>query len=148
MFFSWPRALLALLAAVILSELIVIAPRPAVLVLAAVAIWMAAPGVRLVRATLQGDVHGLSWLVGPAIGMAFSVLGALVIWSAGLKNWMALLLGPGLTWTIAWLIGRGGGWRFRVPVIGRRDLAAVALALAVVPLITWAPDRPRTRTRR
>lgn len=137
--FSWPRALLALLAAVILSELVVIAPRPAVVVLAAAAVWMAAPGVRLVRAVVRGDARGLSWLIGPAIGMAFSVFGTLLVWSAGLKNWGAILLGPALTWAVAWLVSRAGGWRFRVPAIGRADMAAVAVALMVVPVITWAP---------
>jgi hypothetical protein len=135
-----PRALSVLLAAVLLIEVFVIVPRGAALLLIGAAIWLSLPGVWLVRAAVPArDVRVMSWLLGPAIGLGFSMFGMLLVWAAGLQNWGTVLLGPLLTWVIAWLVGRAGGWGFRLPTFDRRDLAAVVIALAIVPAITWAP---------
>jgi hypothetical protein len=139
--FAWPQAVLVLLAALIASEAFVIAPRPAVLVLVAAVVWSAAPGIALVSAAL--GARGLSlhagWLIGPALGLGCSVLGMLLVWAAGLQNWLTLLLGPLFTWALAWVTRRIGGLGLRMPAVERRDLLGVALALAVVPAVTWAP---------
>jgi hypothetical protein len=135
-----PRALLLLLAAVLLIEVFVILPRPAALLLMSASAWLALPGVWLVRAAVaSADVRTASWLLGPGIGLGFSVFGMLLVWAFGLQNWGAVLLGPLLTWALVWCIRRAGGWRFRFPPFDRRDLVAVVIALAIVPAITWAP---------
>jgi hypothetical protein len=135
-----PRALVVLLAAVLLAEVFVIVPGAQALPLIGSAAWLAAPGMWLVRGAVSGaDARVLSWLIGPALGLGFSVFGMLLVWAAGLRNWGAVLGGALLTWAVAWLVRRAGGWRFRIPPFDRRDLAAVAIALAVVPAITWAP---------
>jgi hypothetical protein len=138
--FAWPRALLLLLAAVLLVEVLVIVPRPAALVLIGGIAWVALPGVWLVRAAVAGPhASAAAWLLGPAVGFGFSVFGMLLVWAAGLQNWMTVVLGPGFTGIVAWRVRRAGGWRLRFPEFDRRDLVAVAVALAVVPVITWAP---------
>ncbi len=133
--------LLVILATLILIEVIVIAPRPGAAAVVATAIWMALPGVSFARAVLrERDKTGLgSWLIGPALGLGFSVFGLLLFWAAGLQNWFALILAPALTWALAILTRRVGAPAVRVPVFDRRDVAAVAIALLVVPAITWKP---------
>lgn len=146
---SLPRALLALLAVLILLEFLVIAPRLEVAVLVGAAVWMALPGVVLARrffATRPGSTTP-TWLVGPALGFAFSVFGAFLIWAAGLQNWLAIAGGPGLTFALAWACGRFGVPTLRLPAFDRRDVIAVVFALLVVPAITWAPyDHVREST--
>jgi hypothetical protein len=137
-----PRLALAALGLTILVELYVLVPHAASVILAAVVLWMALPGVVLLRRTWgarTSDQAIAAWLVGPAIGIAVSVFGLLLIWSAGLQNWLALLLAPLLTWTLAWLSGRLGGLRIALPRLDHRDVLAAALVLLVVPLITFAP---------
>jgi hypothetical protein len=137
----WPRALLVFVAAVVVSEAFVITPRPAALVLLAAAAWAAAPGVALLAAVLRVRAFQSSaaWCLGPAVGLGVSVFGMLLLWSAGLKSGMTLLAGPLLTWGLAALVRRFDGVRVRMPVFDERDVAAVALALAMVPAITWTP---------
>jgi hypothetical protein len=137
--FRWPQVLALLLAAVVLLQIYVLLPRPAALVLIAAIAWVALPGRWLARAVLPDAASGLHWLVGPALAFAFSVFGMLIVWAAGIHNWATVIVGPTFTWAVAWLVRRAGGWRLRTPHVDRRDVAAVALALAVVPLITWLP---------
>ena len=138
-----PRALLATLAVLVLSEVFVIAPRLDVALLVVAALWIAAPGVGFVRQALgRGEPSGIgAWLVGPALGFGLSVFGVLLVWALGVQNWWAILLGPGLTWVLAWVARRWGGPTLRLPTFDRRDLIAVSIALLVVPLVTWAPVR-------
>jgi hypothetical protein len=139
--FWLPRALLTLLAGVVLLEVLVIAPQPTALAVVAAVVWMAAPGVLFARRVLgKGDVSGIAaWLVGPALGFAASVLGVFLVWASGVQNWIAIVIGPLLTILLAIVVERSGGAALRLPVFDRRDIGAVAIALLVVPLITWVP---------
>ena len=98
------------------------------------------PGVVLARRVFgPRDPSGIAaWLVGPALGLGLSVFGVFLFWAAGVQNWLAILLRrpdlarrrPGR---------RLGGPSLRLPAFDRQDVVAVALALLVVPLVTWAP---------
>jgi hypothetical protein len=136
-----PRGLLATLAALILAEVVVLVPRPTALALIGAVLWMALPGVLLVR-SLFPNVNRpwlLGWLLGPALGLGFSVFGTFVLWAAGLQNWLAIAAGPWLPLLLTAAARRFGGPTLRLPVLGRGDVIAVALTMLVVPLITWAP---------
>jgi len=146
--FGLPRAFLVLLAVILLIEILVIAPQPAAAAVVATAFWFVMPGVVLMRraAAARDRSQILAWLVGPALGLGLGVFGLLLLWAAGVHNWLAIFGGPALTWAIAWLAGRYGGATLRLPVFDRRDIVAVSLALLVVPLVTWAPyDHVRER---
>jgi len=139
--FWLPRALLALLAALILFEVFVIAPRATALAIIASGVWLTSPGVVLMRRVFgTRDASGIAaCLAGPALGFGFSVFGLLLFWSAGLQNWLAIVLAPSLTWLIVGIARLAGVPTLRVPTFDRRDLVAVSLALLVVPLVTLAP---------
>lgn len=136
-----PRVLVATLAALILCEIFVIIPRPAAAAVVAAGLWMAVPGVILARQLVPNATNPwvFAWLIGPALGFGFSVFGAFVLWAAGVQNWMAIIAGPWLTGLIALAARRWGGPTLRLPTFNRADIAAVALALMIVPLVTWAP---------
>jgi len=146
---SWlPRALFALLAVIILSEIAVIAPRWDTGVLLGAAIWMAVPGVVLTWQLFRSrdPSRVAAFLFGPALGLGFSVFGVFLFWAAGLQNWLAIVLGPGLSWTLVAVARQFGGPSLRLPTFDRRDWTAVAILLLVVPLITWKPyDHVRER---
>ena len=105
-----PRVLLGALAAVLLIEVIAVVPHPAVILLVVSGLWMAAPGVVLLRRVFAAaDPSGIAgWLMGPAFGFGFSVFGVFLLWALGLQNWIAILLGPALTWLMAWVAQRFG----------------------------------------
>jgi hypothetical protein len=139
--FAGPRAFLFAIAAVVVLETLVIAPRPAAGMLLGASLWAAAPGVFLVAAVLRVPplTAHVGWLIGPAVGLGFSVFGMLLLWAAGLQSWFTPLLGPALTWALVGIWRWMGGISLRVPALDRRDITAIAIALAVVPIITWAP---------
>jgi hypothetical protein len=136
-----PRASLALLALLLLLELILIVPRWQAAALVAAGIWMALPGVALSRAALARgeDAASGAWLIGPGLGFGCSVFGLLLFWAAGVQNWLAILLGPLVTWGIALIVARWGAPVIRAPRLDRRDTVTIAVLLLIVPLITWAP---------
>ena len=146
---SWlPRALLATLAGVLLLEILVIAPQPGVVAVVAAVLWVALPGVVFTRRVFGArDTTGAaSWLIGPAFGFAFSVCGVFLLWAAGIQNWIAIALGPLLTFALAEVPRRFGAPGVRLPTFDRRDVGAVAIALLVVPFVTWLPyDHVRER---
>lgn len=135
------RVVFLLLTTVLLAEIFVIAPLPAALSLVAAAMWMVIPGVVLTRAVFAGREGARmgALLAGPAIGLAFSVFGVFLWWAAGVRNWLAIVLGPLLTLAIAMMARKFGGPRLRLPAFDRRDAAPVLLLLLIVPAITWAP---------
>jgi hypothetical protein len=135
------RVLIGALALVVAGEIAVIAPRLDILVVPLVACWMVLPGIVLARRAfgVREPSSIAAWLVGPALGLGFGGFGLLVLWAAGLQNWLAIIGGPGFTWAIVVLAGRFGGPSVRLPRFDRRDVPAVAIALLVVPLVTWAP---------
>lgn len=111
---------------------------------------MIAPGVVLAHRVIarQGAGPVAAWLIGPALGLGFSVTGLLLFWAIGLQNWLALLLAPGLTWALVWAATRFGGPTLRLPTFGPVDATAVGIALLVVPLVTFVPyDHVREPTR-
>ena len=134
-------ALVTLPALLVLVELLVIAPRWSAAAVVASAIWMVVPGVALARAVFgRPDPSGLgAWLVGPALGLGFSVFGVFLLWAAGIQNWIAIIVGPALTWLLVVAARRWGVPPLHLPAFGRVDVAAVSLALVVVPLVTWVP---------
>ncbi|MGQ0735704.1 MAG: hypothetical protein ACT4QD_18880 [Acidobacteriota bacterium] len=136
-----PRALLAVLAFLVLLEVTVIAPLPGAAALVATTLWMAGPGVVLARQVFaRAETSGiLAWLIGPALGLGFSVFGTFLVWAAGVQSWLAIFLGPGLTWLLALAVRRWGGPSLRLPAFDRRDVVASALLLLLVPAITWVP---------
>jgi hypothetical protein len=135
-----PRVIVAGVVTVLALEVGIIAPQFASLVVVAAGIWMALPGIALGRAVFSKDHSGIAaLLVGPALALGFSVLGAFLWWAIGVQNWVALLLGPALTWSIALLMRRFGGPTLAMPSFDRRDVVAVAFALLIVPAVTWAP---------
>ena len=137
----FPRAVPFLLGLVLAVEVLVIAPLPSALSLAASAAWMALPGVLFAwRALGSTDTaRATAWLVGPALGFGLSVFGLLLWWAAGVQGWLAVLCAPLLTWVLAVIARRGGGATLRLPTIDRRDRTAARVALLVVPIITFAP---------
>ena len=141
-------ALIGLVALLVVIEVAMIAPAwPATAVVAA-ALWVVAPGVVLIRAAFDSrrDTRIVAWLIGPALGLGFSVFGIFLLWAAGVQNWFAIIFGPGLTWLLIAVGGRWGGPSVRLPAFGRADVVAVACALVVVPLVTWVPyDHVRQR---
>lgn len=146
--FSRSRALLAALALVVGAEVAVIAPRFDVLALVAALVWMAAPGVALVRCAVHArEPTGVAgWLIGPAIGIGLSVFGVFLLWAVGIQSWLGIAFGPGLTWLAAAAARRSGGPTLRLPRFSDRDIVAVSVVLLVVPLVTWAPyDHVRER---
>ena len=102
---------------------------------------MALPGVVFVWRALGSTTHAINtaWLVGPALGFGFSVFGLLLWWAAGVQTWLCVVLAPLFTWMIAVVARRFDGAAVRLPQLDRRDVAAVAAALLVVPLITFVP---------
>lgn len=136
--FSLPRAFLLTVAALLLLEAFVIAPRIGTVAVLAAILWMALPGVVFARTVLR-PARVAAWLIGPALGFAFSVCGVLLVWITGVQTWIAIAVGPALTWILAAIARRAGAPAIRLPAFDRRDVAAVAIALTVVPMVTWVP---------
>jgi hypothetical protein len=139
---------LALLLSAISLEITVVAPHPAVLLVVAALLLMGSSGVFLARRALgPRDPSGIAaWLVGPPLGFGFGVFGLLLLWAAGVHNWIAIVGGAAVPVLIGVAAGRWGGISLRVPHFDRRDVVAVLLLLLVVPLVTWAPyDHVRER---
>ncbi len=101
---------------------------------------MAAPGIVLIDRAfrLAGSARIVAWLIGPALGFGLSVFGLLVWWSIGLQSWLALILAPLFSWSVVLAAARWRGPQLRWPRFESRDLAAVGVALLVVPAITFA----------
>lgn len=140
---------LLLVPALILTELLIIVPRIEALLILAVGIWMALPGVFFARRALGSSLGAAwsAWFVGPGLGLGLSVFGLLLLWAAGIQGWVALVLAPLLTVLLGLVAGRFGGASLHLPALGRRDAAAVAVALLVVPVVTFAPyDHVRAPT--
>ena len=135
------RALVLALAACILIEAVVIVPRLSAFVLIATIAWLVLPGIVLFRHVFESNKSTAvgAWLVGPALGLGFSVFGAFAFWAAGVQNWIALIVGPALPWSFVVAARRWGVPSLRLPAFSRRDIIAVVLTLMIVPLVTWAP---------
>jgi hypothetical protein len=100
----------------------------------------AAPGVVLVRRLYRHatDRWLFALLVGPAWGYALTSLTLLGLWTAGVRRPVWFLLAAGLTSVVCGLARPLTG-ALRVPALGRRDVAAVCLALLLVPAVVGRP---------
>ncbi|HUE84959.1 MAG TPA: hypothetical protein VMO26_02670, partial [Vicinamibacterales bacterium] len=90
------------------AELFVAIHNPAVVVLVLTALWMALPGVPFVSQALGGGMQArrTAALIGPALGFALSVFGLFLLWAAGLRNMLALVLAPTFTILLTLLVQR------------------------------------------
>ncbi len=122
-------------------ELYLLLPGAPLVLMIAAPVWFALPGVPLVWRVLGNSRDALTtaWFVGPAIGLGVSTFGLLLWWAAGLKNGLAILLAPLLTYLLAMIAKRCVGVALRLPRLGRRDTAAIAAVLLIVPLVTFLP---------
>lgn len=138
---SLARWLLAALVATMALETFLIGSRAGMAALVLTPLWMALPGIVLARSVFadRDPSHVAAWLMGPALGIGFSVFGLFLLWAAGVHGWLAITAGPALTWALALAARRVGAPTLRLPSFDRRDVVAVALLLLMVPAITWAP---------
>lgn len=136
-----PRTALAALVIVLLFEIGIIARSLEIWFVAAVAAWMALPGVVFAAYSLGGRAPAWrsAWFIGPALGFGFSVFGLLLLWAAGFQSGLVLVLAPIFTGALALIARRFGGAALRLPALDRRDVVAASVALLVVPLVTIAP---------
>lgn len=130
----------ALIAAFIV-ELAFVVSSPAPLIAGVVALWLAAPGVAFVSRLVRGDrgARAASLLVGPVLGLAFSTLALLLVWSAGAPAWLAVLIAPAPVWLGAFALSPGFRSLFDLPTFGRPDAIALGVLLLIVPLTTLGP---------
>ena len=137
---SWPRSRFSSS-----SKSFVIAPRLGRRGARRRRVWMALPGVALVRAARLRAPRAVAalraWLVGPALGFGFSVFGVFAaLGSRACRTGSPSCLVPALTWAA----GVAGAPLRRTDAAAcprsiARDVVAVAIALLIVPLVTWAP---------
>src|SRR5262245_47932963 len=101
--FSPGAWLLTSLVVTLAAEVLVLGSRGGMVALAAAPLWMALPGVVLVRAVLgtHDRSHVGAWLIGPALGIGASVFGVFLLWAAHVQSWLAIVAGPALTWGLA-----------------------------------------------
>jgi hypothetical protein len=131
------RAVLVIVASAgLLASLSALAPLPGALVLAAVLIWFAVPGILLGR-RLYGS-WAAAVLAGPAWGYVFSSLALLAFWAAGIRSFGILMLAPLPAAAVIWP-ARALARDLRAPTFTRRDIAAVALIVLSVLAIVVRP---------
>jgi hypothetical protein len=103
-------------------------------------ILCAVPGVVLARRLYRNSTT--SWLfallIGGTWGYAFSSLTLLALWVAGVRRPIWLVLAPIATAFICSRV-RPIASPLRVPLLGKRDVAAVCLTLLMVPAIVGRP---------
>jgi hypothetical protein len=141
-------ASLAALIPALLVELIIVLPRPELLVLLLVIAWISISGVVFAGCALGRS--SAAWraavLIGPALGIGVGVFGLLLVWWSGVQSILALALAPLFTLLLAAIAWRTGGVSLRLPELDRRDVTGVLVALLVVPIVTFAPYRNVDRT--
>lgn len=100
----------------------------------------AVPGVVLARRLYRNATT--SWLfallIGGTWGYAFSSLTLLALWVAGVRRPIWLVLAPIVTAFVCSRV-RPIASPMRVPLLGKRDLAAVCLTMLMVPAIVGRP---------
>lgn len=139
-----PTRAIVLAAAVLVGTMLLtlgaIAPLGPAVLLAAATVWFVLPGVAIARALYgpqPGSAIGALLLGGPW-GWAFSSLGLLACWVAGVRSGYVLLAAPLLAWLVVPCVRPLAG-RLRLPHFTRGDLLAVLLLLLVVPLVVGRP---------
>jgi hypothetical protein len=134
-----PSALVVALVVALLVTLRAISPLPSAFLQIAVLIWFAIPGAVLAR-RLYAQSGGLSaaLLAGPAWGYAFSSLGLLVLWAAGVRSFAWLMAAPLLATIVTWPAARLAPL-LSLPRFTRGDLAPWTLVALSVPVIVGLP---------
>ncbi len=129
--------------AVVLYSFKTVAPLRLALLIALPALATLPVGVVAVRSALGSRVGALGWLFAPAWGFVLSSLVALALWIGGARGGWILIGAP--------LIALVPAWAFRVfragiadttiaaPVLDRRDLIALSVALLLVPAVCGPP---------
>jgi hypothetical protein len=131
---------IAALAVAFLAALYALVPLRWGVVLVAVLLWFALPGIVFAR-RLYGSQPGsmaAALLVGPAWGYVLSSLGLLALWALGTRHFALLMLAP-ILGSLAALPARRLAGAFSLPRFTRADLAACALVLLAVPVIVGRP---------
>jgi hypothetical protein len=141
-------AALAALIPALLVELVIVLPRPELLILLLVIAWISICGVAFAGCALGRS--SAAWrsalFIGPALGFGLGVFGLLLFWWAGVQSLLTLVLAPFFTLLLAAVAWRTGGASIRLPEPDRRDVAGVLVAMLVVPIVTFAPYRNVDRT--
>jgi hypothetical protein len=111
------------------------------LLLLAVLAWCALSGVPLARAIYRrgGVSESNAWFVGPVWGYAISMLAALAMWVAGIRQPALLLLAPVAALVAAPVASRAWKTALDATRFDRRDLLAVLILMLIVPLVVAAP---------
>ena len=127
-------------AAALISTAWLCVPGWRVLWIAAIGVAWVAPGVVAMRRAYRqcASRWGLALLLGPPVGYALSSLCLLAVWLLGARSGWWLAICPAVASAIA-ACTPSLGTRLDVPRFGRRDFAAVALLLLIVPLIVARP---------
>jgi hypothetical protein len=134
-------AALAILTFGLALSFLAIAPVWAVALLIVLMAWAVAPGV-LLAAQVYGwrqETRGAVLLLGPIWGFGLTSVGLLGLWVTGIRHPVLLALAPALA-GVAVLAARQWLSNLLVaPVLTRRDITAVLLALLLVPLVAGLP---------
>jgi len=127
-------ALLAIAGAVAVLS---IAPFFVASALLATLAWYCLPGVVLAR-RWYGPGSNMAWLVGPLWGYGLCHVVLLGLWALGLRHPIVPLVPPALVWLGVRFLPRGDVG-LTAPALGRRDVAAVLLVVALVPALVGRP---------
>jgi hypothetical protein len=131
---------LVLLAASVVWTIAAIVPLTSAIRFLPFTILCAVPGVVLAR-QLYARATG-NWLfallLGPTWGYALSSLTLLALWVLGVRRPIWFIFAPLLTTGLCRLV-RPFTSDVRIPALGRADVAAVCLALLMVPLVVGRP---------
>jgi hypothetical protein len=123
-----------------LACLFAILPSVYVLVLVAVLVWFALPGVLLARRLYgsQPGVWAAAFLAGPSWGYVFSSVVLLGLWAMGVRRFVWLMASPIPALAAVWP-ARALAGDLSIPAIGKREVAAISLVLLSVPAIVGLP---------
>ena len=128
------------MAAAFLATLYALGPLHWGVVLVAVLVWFALPGVALAHwlYRAQPGAGAATLLAGPGWGYVLSTFGLLALWATGARSIAVVLAAPVLGLVLALPARRLAG-AFSIPRFTRADLAACALVLFAVPIIVGRP---------
>jgi len=135
---TWLAAAVTLLALVVAA--LAIAPAPVAFPLLLIVLAYAWPGVRVARRVYGDDPAGrtAAWLVGPLWGYLVTSLVLLVLWLAGFRHPLAVLVAPALAAALASRVRPAAGW-VAAPAFERGEVAAALAVIALVPVIVGVP---------
>lgn len=123
-----------------LATLYALVPLQWAVVLVAVLVWFALPGVLFARLLYgpQPESRMAALLAGPAWGYVLSSLGLLALWAVGARHLALLMLAP-ILGGVAALPARRLAGTLTLPRFTRADAGACALLLLAVTLVVGLP---------